>query len=388
MGRERKLDIYKVAIVIMSFRTVIVSATRLVDVPNIIDNLMIISSVLFSLMDFIYYRKYSFRKILIIFFLGLLCCYTSFKTMDYNLFVDYFFILSCVNHDFYKMLNIINRTKIIALISCTCMAVLFSLFGNPILTITKNGLTTAYCFGFSHSNVYAELVFWCIVEYTFLLIVNNRMVKLKKILIPFVIGLFVSHICVCRSAMAALLMWYIGIILSRKEKLPSYMLQKITRIIIPAIGVIYAVLVVIYANRSQSEAVQYLNILFSGRIGITAKIYETTGISLLGKYVQRGAVDWDSYYLLNSVTIDGMYSSFMIQIGMLYLFGLSFFNWKSSKLYSGIECVAIIIFSVYGVSEVAMLNGYYGFPLFLIVYYSLKNNAHLNGYRQKSMEIQ
>lgn len=388
MGRERKLDIYKVAIVIMSFRIVIVSATRLVDVPNIIDDLMIISSVLFSLMDFIYYRKYSFRKILIIFFLGLLCCYTSFKTMDYNLLFDYFFILCCVNHDFYKMLNIINRTKIIALIGCTCMAILFSLFGNPIMTITKNGLTTAYCFGFSHSNVYAELVFWCIVEYTFLLIANNRMIRLKKLLIPFVIGLFVSHICVCRSAMAALLMWYIGIILSRKEMLPSYMLQKITRLIIPAIGVVYAVLVVIYANRSQSEAVQYLNILFSGRIGITAKIYETTGISILGKYVQRGAVDWDAYYLLNSVTIDGMYSSFMIQIGMLYLFGLSFFNWKSSKLYSGIECVAIIIFSVYGISEVAMLNGYYGFPLFLIVYYSLKNNAHLNGYRQRSMEIQ
>ncbi|WP_155515364.1 hypothetical protein [Faecalibacterium prausnitzii] len=281
-----------------------------------------------------------------------------------------------------------NRTKIITLIGCTCMAILFSLFGNPIMTITKNGLTNAYCFGFSHSNVYAELVFWCIVEYTFLLIVDNRMVKLKKLLIPFIIGLFVSYICVCRSAMAALFLWYMGIILSRKEMLPSYMLQKITRLIIPVIGVVYAVLVVIYANRSQNEVVQSLNILFSGRIGITAKIYETTGISILGKYVQRGIVDWDSYYLLNSVTIDGMYSSFMIQIGMLYLFGLSFFNWKSSKLYSGIECAAIIIFSVYGISEVAMLNGYYGFPLFLIVYYSLKNNVYLNGYRQRNMEIQ
>lgn len=92
MGRERKLDIYKVAIVIMSFRIVIVSATRLVDVPNIIDNLMIVSSLLFSLMDFIHYRKYSLSKILIIFFLGILCCFTSFKTMDYNLLFDYFML--------------------------------------------------------------------------------------------------------------------------------------------------------------------------------------------------------------------------------------------------------------------------------------------------------
>lgn len=387
MGREQKIDAYKIAIILMSFKIIISSATKLITIPNAIDNIMILASVLFSLMDFIAYRKYSFRKIKIIVLLGLLCCYTSYKTSDSNLLINFFFIICCMNHDFYKILKIINRTKIMTVIGCTFMAVISSLFWNPIMTITKNGTTTAYCFGFSHSNVFAEIVLWCIIEYTFLKIIDRKTVKLKNLILPFVIGLFVSQICVCRSAMIALVMWYIGIILSKKEKLPTHILQTITKLIIPVIGIAYVLLVLLYANRGVgSEIAKYLNVIFSGRIGITAKIYETSGISLLGKYVQRGSVAWDSYYLLNTITIDGLYSSFMIQIGMVYLLGVSIFNWISSKFYSGIECIAIIIYAVYGITEVGMLNGYYGFPLFLIIYYTIKNRDFLYNYKQRNLE--
>lgn len=383
MGRERKLEIYKIAIILMSFRTIVVSATRLVEIPNILDNIMIFASILFSLMDFMQYRKYSLKKVLIISVLGLMCLYTSYKTLDYNLAIDYFFVLCCINHNFFRILRVMNRTKIITLIACTGMAIIFSLLGNQVLTITKNGTTIAYCFGFSHSNVFAEIVLWCIIEYTFLLIVDQKKLKKRKLLVPFIIGLFVAQICVCRSATMALIMWYIGIYVSKKNQLPTNALKTTTKLIIPVIGILYTILVLIYASRVQNEIIQYLNVIFSGRIGITAKIYEISGISLLGKYVRRGLVDWDAYYLLNSITIDGMYSSFMIQTGLLYLLGISVLNWISAKYYSTIECIAIIIFSVYGITEVGMLNGYYGFPLFLIFYCSLKNNVFSYRYNIK-----
>lgn len=136
-----------------------------------------------------------------------------------------------------------------------------------------------------------------------------------------------------------------------------------TKVIFPMAALIMILLVVNYTSYN-AILVQIDNFL-SARIRLGAYAYARDGFTLLGQRVDGTAV-WDEVYKLNSFTFDNIYTSLAINQGIIWIILLSIAFFFMAKKGDVKNNFVLIIWTLYGITEVHGLNCYMFFPLVLL----------------------
>lgn len=373
--RFKRISIFTAGSIIMCIKLIMQYASRLFVNNIIIDNALIFFALGFFILDFIIHSKYTLRQLILIACFGIICLYTCIKAKDYNMLITYFWVISAINYRFDSSLYIIHKTKVYLILICIVISAIVTIVtGNNILTV-NNAKGAYFIFGFTHPNTIALLCFWCTVEYSYLSYKKNKHKKTEANMLALNILFFLLF--GSKTAIIGAFIWTIGMNLIRRDKVSSKFLRFLGMSIFPITGLVFFAFVYAYGRRG--GAMYNLSIFFdkiiTGRVRMAARLHDIYGETILGQFVQRGSSQWDSYYQLNAVTIDGMFASFLVQIGLVYFILVSIGIFKVAKNGDVLTQMLIIVYTYYALSEVGVLNGFLAFPLLMIGFKCLKNES-------------
>ena len=359
-----EINFFVLATLIMTIK-ILLSFTGLFKLPDIIDNIMIISSIIFFIID-IFNNKYcDIYKNLVNLIFGTIVFYTCIVTKNYYLFMSYLLIVASINKNIRKIIILLHNIKILYIAFLIPLYVAFCITDNYLSTeVVKNG-HIALSLGFVHANVAGIILFWMIVEKIYLNYKNNNLNMRLKLLFQIIL---IYLLTACKTViLMGLLLWILLIINKRKVTLVTKILAKyvfsISSIFIVLSTNIYMKGVGVFYN-----LIQKIDLIITGRIRIGAKLLSIYDWTFFGQNVQLGIIDWDSYYRLNSITVDGMYIDFFIRSGIIYILiiGILILKYfREERPY--IDYIIVILFSIYGLSEIHGVYTAISFPLILIV---------------------
>lgn len=357
-----KISLYEVAIIIMTVKITLSILGRPFEIPEIVDTILIVFSLFIFILEYIVNFSYSLKDIILTAILASICLYTSIISKDYNMMITFLLIFSSKNKNFKKTLKYINITKIVLLISI-CIIYLIILIFRETGPVYKSNILT-YTFGFTTANTFAMFCLWCMIEYTYLYF-DYFNLKMCSILI--FLSLLIGTFSKCKTFIILIFIWLIGLTIIKKNKCKGKLIQKVSQYFFIIIGVLYYVLVIQFYNRG---GILYtlstiLDSMLTGRIRNTALLYQIYGITILGQKVNKGVVKWDSYYSLTSVTVDGAYAAFFVQVGIIYFILLSIGFYFLVKRGKKIDALLVILYSLFSLSEMFSINAFFCFPVLL-----------------------
>jgi len=118
--------------------------------------------------------------------------------------------------------------------------------------------------------------------------------------------------------------------------------------------------------------VMALDRLLTGRIKLGAYGLQNEGATFAGHFIPylNGQVTWDPYWMINDFTFDNIYSDSLVHMGFIWLaVYTAVFYLLGRKRNFKISCY-VIIWAVYGLTEVHGLNGFIWIPVLISAYLS------------------
>ena len=372
---EHKEPFFFIATIIMTVK-VLLDFNAILEMPDLIDNIMIAMSILFYLIDIFYTRYYTFREILIGTIASILIFYTCMITKNYYLIMSYILIIASIKKDTKKVVALIYKTKIWYIFFLITIYITLCICTNLIDgEILKDG-RIALSLGFTHPNTAGIILFWIIVDKVYL---NYEYIDLKKIINLIFEILLIYLVTGCKTSFYMGSIFLMLIIIDKKKKV--LFIKNIAKYIFVVSCIFIIISISIYMNKSGIfyNLIYNIDAIMTGRIRIGSKLLSIYGWSLFGQSVKLGNTMYDPYYGLTWVTIDGMYIDLFIRSGIIYMLIIGFLNYKyCNKERPGIDYIVIILFSIYGLSEIHGLYISISFPLLLVSTDYFKRNKRLN----------
>ena len=135
-------------------------------------------------------------------------------------------------------------------------------------------------------------------------------------------------------------------------------------------GALYYACVSIFYSGSGAlyYTVYFVDNFLTGRIRNTAYLVSKYGVTIWGNYVQKGTIEYDTYYQLTRATVDGGYALLFLQAGVVYfiLISIGFVLLYKKYKCDDFEIWTICLFIVYNLSEVFVMNAFICFPVLLL----------------------
>lgn len=371
--KKNSIKVYDLAVILMSMKVMLDRVVYLNSIKFLDTILMIISLFLFIVV-ILMEQKYSGKQWVVIVGTGILCLYSSIQMKEYFLIISYFLIIASVNKNINYTVRIMRRVKIIFIVVSIIWYV-FSYFvvKDTLFTVIKNG-RIAHHFGFTHPNGFALVICWIMLETLYLNINNFKMIYMYVYVI---LGIALYKITSCDTAMYIL-------ILASVLKFSSYytILNKlqviVAKYIFPVCGILNFLCVYIYTKQRGIlyKFILLLDEFLTARIRQVALIASRYDFTLLGHNVPIGqTVPYDSYYKINLLVCDGLFSYFLVCMGIIYTIIISLLIWKYIK-YNPEHSIIVILFSCYSILELHGLNVYIAYPLLLFASDFLKRIRH------------
>lgn len=266
--------------------------------------------------------------------------------------------LSCLafyREDFDKSIRFLLFWELLYVLLHVFFAVLLSLLGEPAVTDVSGELR--FHFGFSHPNVFSVLLInllsmWVWLNYD----------RITAFHIGAVMGITALFCCFTgsRSALCAAVILAVLLILRRREGLLRF-------------GAAFCVPVAALAEFGLWKLfdrgygwIQSLDTLLSGRITLGAYALEHFGLSPLGQDLQNFTVTWDEFWQLGSFTFDDVYSYLAVNHGVVWLVLLSVLFFRAARKGPAKNCVTIILWALYGLTETHVINPFLFFPILTV----------------------
>lgn len=209
-------------------------------------------------------------------------------------------------------------------------------------------------FGFSHPNVFSVIAMnllgmWCWLHFDSFKPVQAGTLVASSLLIYAFTG---SRSLVCAA-----------LVLATLALLRSYggLLRPLACVCLPAVALTEYALWRGFGNSLSDIADK----LLSGRIKLGAYALEHFGLTALGQNLTGITVRWDEYWQLNRFTFDDIYSYLAVGHGALWLAVLAVLFYRAARRGSPRVWAFLILFTLYGVTEVHVLNPYLFFPVLL-----------------------
>jgi hypothetical protein len=110
-----------------------------------------------------------------------------------------------------------------------------------------------------------------------------------------------------------------------------------------------------------------MDTFLNARIRLGAYAYNRYGLTILGRNFLSFHAVWDEKWKLNWFTFDCTYSYLMINMGVIWIVFIALIFWKLADYKSNKVNIAIVVWSLYAVSEVHALNSFLCYPILLTV---------------------
>ena len=304
----------------------------------------------------ILYQKYSINTLAIYAVVVILSLFSASKTGSFGLMSTVITCLVLREENFVDVITYMYQVEKILFSIVFITAIIMSLFGGPSLTMNVNG-TERFAFGFTHPNVFSAIAFNIIMMWVW--INFNRMTP-KRILTLILVELLLFYFTRTRTTLIVEIIMDILIVIP----FSIGMLSKIAMVVTPTMAFITYVLAALFM-RGNPFAIM-MNTVLSSRVILTAYALEKFGLTIFGNNLQGFRVNWEANWGLNDFTFDNLYSSFFSSVGIIWLIGCTVLFFLVARKKDRKFCVYIILWALYGMTEVHGSNCYICFPILVV----------------------
>ena len=346
---------FKLGLLCLIIKTVF-GTSNILRIEGIADDLL---SAAGSVFLFVSVLKKGCRPITYCVYLALmvLAAYTSYKMGNLRMVMVTALCVAANRQRIDDVVRFLLSYETIFLLLHVLLALATSLFGKNNSVYMSGEMK--YTFGFGHPNTFSCLLTNLLIMWSWL---NYDRLKTSHVLTQVFIVLFFYIFTGTRTI---LLTVFIFAILFFYLKVSKRNLNLLLRYIIPMAVVCHLIAIPLYIGGNPIAVA--LNKALSTRIKLGAYWYTQRGLSLLGQNIMDTNVTWDEVWqLAGSAPFDNIYTFLMINVGMVWLLVLSVLFYRTSLLKNAKYNLFLILWALYGVTEVHGINPVMLFPLLIL----------------------
>ena len=330
---------------------------------QVLDNIFVIIY-LICIIYLILKEKYTVRNLITISIISIFIFYSAVVTGYSDLLISYLFILAIRDCNFDLIIKHIYKFYVFFFILHIVLTITFSFTGTLTTSVFFRGVNR-YTLGFTHPNTAGGKFFTLTLLYLW---VYRNSIDIKRILVLINVNLIVYLLSDSRTAfilsILSIILFKIG---SKKYVYLHIIINKIALIIFPFLSILIYIFILLYDKSNPIALI--MNKLLTGRINLGAYALNRVGLTFFGRFIDfyGDLSQYSAMYGLNNFTFDCIYSFFFCNMGLIYIIILSlefYFIAKRKTIYINI---CIILWSLYGVTEVSCLNVFNCYPIVFIV---------------------
>ncbi|MDO5546620.1 MAG: hypothetical protein Q4F81_12540 [Eubacteriales bacterium] len=134
----------------------------------------------------------------------------------------------------------------------------------------------------------------------------------------------------------------------------------------PAGAVFTLITTILWITTPDLPFLKQLNRLLSGRVYLSAHAFSHYGITLFGQPLAMDPVTVTPEWPTPFIALDNVYAYFFCCMGTIWLILICLSFYRLGKLRDSRISISLILWAVYGISEMLTIRVYYFFPLLLI----------------------
>lgn len=336
------------------------SMSAIVPYSDLADNILTALATI-CLVAAIVQKGYSINTLLTYLVLSLLSLFSVIQTGNYGFLVTIIVCLAAREKELDKILRFIYQFELAFLVVHTIAAAFLDLVGVHALEMNIYGVIR-YSFGFAHPNTFSIYLFNVLLLWSWL---NYEKISGRHIVIIFLIAVVAAIFTKTRTSFLTSILFCLLVLVSKSKYSIKKGLNGIAKFIFPLCAA--STLAAVHLYLANNALILLLNALLSSRIKLGAYALSHFGYSVLGQDISRYEVVWDTEWRLNGFTFDNLYTFLAFNQGIVWILLLSLAFYLLAKKNNLKTSVFIIIWTLYGITEVHGLNGFRCFPIFLIV---------------------
>lgn len=309
----------------------------------------------------IFSQGYKKDKLFLCGLLLLAAGYSCIKIGNSSLLITILTCLAIRRQDIDKTINFIFRYTVVLFILHFLLALTSHiLFGSEIWTIYQG--KKVLHLGFGHRNRLSIMVFNLMILWIYL---NFYKIRKRGYLLLTIIGLFTFWVTRTKTFLIEVIMAVVLLkLINMKKKRINRAINSLASILFIVLFLFTNILVAHYLDGYR--LVSMINTMLTNRIRLGGYALYNYGITLFGQKINYIAV-WDELFGLTTFTFDNIYSFLAINQGIIWALIIAICLWKLAVLRDIRINYCIVLWCLYGLTEVHGLNCYMFFPLILIV---------------------
>lgn len=307
-------------------------------------------------------QKYSVKTLTIYFTISVLALYSCIQAKNNLFLITVVTLFALRNYDINKFLKTIFKVESFWCGFHVVYSLLYSIFVSWDKYLLYLDGRYRFSFGFTHANTFSALLFCILMLYIWLNYESNlSKALLKTAVIECIAFVFTDS----RTSMAAYFI-LVFLILMRNTGAVCKLTKILCEFGVPVVSICFMSLIKGYIK---GNTISYLvNKVLSSRVKLGAYAYKDYGVTFAGQYVKYlDNTSWDQEWQLNAFTFDSAYSYLAISLGVVWIVILSLAYYKCAKRFDIKKLIFMGIWVIYGITETIVLNGYFCFPIFLLV---------------------
>ena len=385
-------SLFIAAMIILAIKN-ITDSSMILRKPDKLDDFMIILFI-FLISIKILTQKYTFKSIILSAMFFFTCVFTCIKCHYFYLFFTSLLLCAMQEIDLKKVLSATSITKFVLLgyhVFCYIKDLIF--FPWKVTYSYRLGGGPRMTFYQGHANTFAMYICWSSLE--FLYAKND---KLKPGHIGFIWFInFIFYLC-CDSntsfiiiTLACLNILAFKSLTERYKKIFEINIKFLSRYLYAVLSVFFTTVIIGFVNGFFSDIFKKLDNFFTGRLLYGAVAYDLKGMSWFGKTVEfPPKIHWRGYWI-DSMIFDNCFIWMFISYGVIYLIMISFFFWKYAKEMETIDCIFLVLYTLYTIMEAYVMNCSICFSLLIVGMYiakvqEKKRNEHLHKHYYPSLQ--
>lgn len=358
---------------------VICGYSIIINYTDFMDNILVFLSVAILTASIIS-QKIIIKRFFIYVILSLLMVLLGYRTGNYGLTITAIACFALRGKNFNEFLRYMFKViLIIVIIHLLYFAVHFVLGTGKIYTTSyRSGTETRYNLGFTHANI-ASVVFFNLSLMWFWL--NFERFNKKHIIVFLLTSFFIYKMTVTRTVIVETIITILIFTIGRLKENKALLLRLAIFIIFP----VCLILVYLFATHYFEDGeyisykfVRHVDTLLSSRIKFAAYANQKWGITWFGRNITDFKMVWDPKWQLNGFTFDCIYSYLIYNVGIVWGILMIILLIVVAVFGSKKICMFMLIWCIYGITEVHGLNGFMLFPIFLIT--QINKNTKCNSW--------
>lgn len=362
----RKIKLLYIGLFILLLKNSL-SGSSIIYYPDLADIILTyLSLTIFAVV--IFKERYSFRVLCLYCFFTVVCLYSSFRCGDMLLATSLIVCMAIRKQNFNEIIQFMYKWQKIWLFFHISLSILiWILGGDSIYGYYDSSNRLRFSFGFSHPNTLAIFIFNILLMWVWLKYDNfKKNDYLRYILITLVTYIFTDS----RTMLLAAIEFLILLVVVKEVNLLQKLIKVIAMFITPALSILIIILVNLYTSGNTLALIA--NRLLNSRLLLGAYMVNNYNISLLGQKTVA-AVSWDPHWGITNTSFDSTYTSLLISNGYLWLIVLIVAFFLLARKSCSKVHIMIIMWAVYAVTEVHVMNGIKFFPILMLSFLWDKN---------------